>query len=237
MDRFAGIFRSTTKTAGYIRRFLANPRIRSENITRMRFGTRLFQAATYTQEDRYPELFAECARRLNLFAKPRILSFGCSTGEELSTLARYLPHAALFGVDANRWCLKQCARRGFGPGVHLMHRFSPQFEALHDLDAIFCMAVFQRTEHRTEGKTPANSGFTFRNFESEIALLDEKLRTGGLFFLDESDFAFEETAAAARYRALDFPGSRVMRERPLFDHENRLVTQSGMFTRAFIKLT
>jgi hypothetical protein len=97
------------------------------------------------------------------------------------------------------------------------------------------MAVFQRTEHRTENATPLETGFTFNRFEKEISVLDGMLRVGGLFFIDESDFAFDSTAVASRYVPLDFRGNCVVRERPMFDRENRLLGRSSPFTRAFVK--
>jgi hypothetical protein len=228
-------FVRTKRMAGAVLRFLLNPRKRSENMARLRYGTELFQAATHSQADRYPELFQECSRRLASILRPRVLSFGCSTGEEIASLAQYMPNAEMFGVDINPWCLRQCGARPYQVKVRLMHRFSREFLQLGELDAIFCMAVFQRFEHRTEGWDPGKSGFTFERFEAEVLLLDSKLRVGGLFFLDESDFSFQMTTAAARYEPLEFDLNRVIRERPLFDSANRLVARSSLFTRAFIK--
>lgn len=224
------------RAAGAARRFALNPRIRSENIARMRYGPGLFQAATFTQLDRYPELFRECSNRLQGVPAPRILSLGCSTGEELTTLISYMPDAHIVGVDINPWCLRQCARRGLDQRIRLLHRLSPEFLAMTGFDAIFCMAVFQRTEHRTDNLHPTQSGFTFNHFEREVELLDSKLRPGGLFFLDESDFAFQMTSVAARYRPLEFAGNRIVRERPLFDRENRLIATRSLFTRVFEKI-
>ncbi len=57
------------------------------------------QAANNTRYDRYPEIF----RTARLAAGPqplRILSFGCSTGEEPRTLAeKYFATSQILGVD------------------------------------------------------------------------------------------------------------------------------------------
>jgi hypothetical protein len=222
--------------AGHVRRFLLNPRIRAENLARLRYRERLFQAATFTRQDRYPELFEECRRQLQNLGEPHILSFGCSVGDELSTLRRYLPNSRIAGVDMNPWCLRECMRRGFDPRVRMLHRLSPEFLELDDLDSIFCLAVFQRTEHRINGVSPAESGFTFELFERELQVLDRKLKPGGLLFLDECDFAFQMTAVAQHYRPLRFEGSEVLRERPLFDRTGGKIASSSLFLRAFQKL-
>jgi hypothetical protein len=53
----------------------------------------MFQAASVTRANRYPEIFAFVRSQLGEDFNGRILSFGCSTGEELMTLRAYFPHA------------------------------------------------------------------------------------------------------------------------------------------------
>jgi hypothetical protein len=132
-------------------------------------------------------------------------------------------------------CLKQCAKKDRNRQLSFLHRMSREFADAKDFDAIFCMAVFQRTEHRTENAQPDDTGFTFERFEAEVAMLDRKLKPGGLFFLDEYDFSFEQTEAAARYKPAEFEGSRVLRERRLFGRENRLIEDERDYVRCFIK--
>ena len=223
------------KAAGALRRFLLSPRIRSQVLTRFRYRDQHFQGEAYSQEDRYPELFRECRARLAGLAVPRILSFGCATGEEVFTLARYLPQAEIVGVDINRWCLKQCDARNRNGKLRFVHRLSAEFAELKGFDAIFCMAVFQRTEHRTAGAQPDKTGFTFDRFEAEVAMLDGKLKPGGLFFLDECDYSFEQTETVALYNPAEFEGNRAPRQRPLFDRENRLIAGEQFSARSFIK--
>jgi tRNA G46 methylase TrmB len=57
------------------------------------------QLVDWTAPDRYPEIFAAAAA-----AAPdarRILSFGCSTGEECVSLAQYFPKAEIVGAEIN----------------------------------------------------------------------------------------------------------------------------------------
>jgi tRNA G46 methylase TrmB len=223
------------KGMGAMRRFLVNSRIRSQVLTRLDYGDSCLQRETYTCDDRYPELFEHCGKRLADCASPRILSFGCSTGEEVFTLTRYLPQAEIVGVDINAWCLKQCAKANQNARLSFVHRMSQEFAEAKDFDAIFCMAVFQRTEHRTENAEPDDTGFTFERFEAEVAMLDRKLKPGGLFYMDEYDFSFEQTEAAARYKPAEFDGSSVLRERRVFGRENRLIAEKHECCRCFIK--
>jgi SAM-dependent methyltransferase len=223
------------KALGAARRFVVSARIRSQMLTALQYKSRHIQLETYSRDDRYPTLFEYCRQSLAGCAAARILSFGCSTGEEVFTLARYLPRAEIVGVDINPWCLKQCMRKNLSGQLHFLHSLSPEFADESGFDAIFCMAVFQRSEHRSNDALPGDTGFTFQRFEAEIAMLDRKLKTGGLFFLDECDFSFEQTGAAARYRSAEFEGNCALRQRPLFDRENRLVAKEYASFRCFLK--
>jgi len=223
------------KALGAMRRFVVSSRIRSQVLTGLDYEDQHLQRETYTCADRYPELFEQCRLHFASCASPRILSFGCSTGEEVFTLARYLPQAEIAGVDINAWCLKQCIRKNQNAHLTFLHRMSREFAEAKDFDAIFCMAVFQRTEHRTENAQPDDTGFTFERFEAEVAMLDRKLKPGGLFYMDEYDFSFEQTEAGARYMRAEFEGNCVLRERRLFSRENRPIAGERDYFRCFIK--
>ena len=57
------------------------------------------QIPNKTSLDRYPEIFAAAVAAVP--EARRILSFGCSTGEECVTLASYFPGALIVGTDIN----------------------------------------------------------------------------------------------------------------------------------------
>jgi SAM-dependent methyltransferase len=223
------------KLLGAARRFILNPRIRSEQITRAFHRNSHYQAATYSEPNRYPELFEACKRHHQHLAAPTILSFGCATGEEAFTLAEYLPNATIIGVDINRWCLRQCAKKNPNPRIRFLHSSAPDFAALSSFDAIFCMAVFQRTENRTHPTNVAHGTFTFDKFEQEIRVLESKLKIGGLFFIDHADFRFEDTAIAAHYTPLEFEGNQIPQDRPIFGRDSALITTKHPLHRAFLK--
>ena len=225
----------TTRAMGYTRRFVLNPRSRSEQWTRIRHGAAHIQGATFSEPDRYPELFAACRDRLGKVKAPLVISFGCSTGEEAFTLAKYIPHAIIVGADINRWCLRHCERKNRNPLVSFLHTFSPEFGALTNVDAIFSMAVFQRPENRNRTGPTAHRGFPFARFEEEIARLDRKLRRGGVLFIDHADFRFEDTAVSAGYAPLEAPGNETWQDRPVFGPDNRLIGTGYRVRRAFIK--
>lgn len=214
-----------------------NGRLRSETFIETFYRKGVHQRVTFTMHNRYPLIFKACTDYfLNRnISDPSILSFGCSTGEEVFTIGEYLPNARITGVDINSWCIRQCLKINHNPNFSFFNRNSKEFENTTLFDAIFCMAVFQRTENRTERNNQISQGHTFEQFEKEIDVLDEKLKIGGLLIIDHSDFSFTDTTSALRYQPLEFDKNRMIRERPLYDKNNHKVADKQFNYRVFIK--
>ena len=206
---------------------------RSELFASIRFQHELFQPHTFTLPDRYPALFAHCAHQMQGMASPRILSFGCSTGEEAFSLHRLLPNASILGVDLNPWCLQQANRHNRSPLLRFVHGQSAEFADSAPFDAIFCMAVLQQATNRTGDRE--ESGFTFTRFEQQLRELDRRLLPGGYLYIDNCDFLFTDTALASGYDAVMFPGSRKLRRRPLYDRSNHRIAEEYTADRCFRK--
>jgi trans-aconitate methyltransferase len=213
---------------------LVNARRRSEYFTRLHYKDMHFQGPTFTARDRSPVVFEQCAKYLQHIVRPKLLSFGCSTGEEVFTLSAYMPDATITGVDINQWCVRQCIKKNKSERLHFYHRLSGEFDTGSDYDAIFCIAVFQRGENRFF-KERITKGFTFQQFESEIALLDKKLKPGGLLIVNHSDFSFADTEIARRYSPLAFEGNKKLYNRPLFDRNNIRISETTECYRVFVK--
>lgn len=205
-------------------------------LTRIRFGSSYHQRSVFTAPNRYPLLFRACANYLTATEYPKILSFGCSTGEEVFSIGQYLPQAIIIGTDINPWCLKLCRKKNQNFNYSFYHRFSNEFELASDFDAIFCLAVFQRTENRTNKDNSIASGFLFEQFEREILVLDRKLKPHGLLIIDHADFRFEDTTVAKKYIPLNsFEQNKAQRNRPLFDRKNRKIAEEHNCFRVFVK--
>lgn len=213
---------------------VVSARFRSEYFTRLRYKDRHFQGVTFTARNRSPLVFGKCAEYLGSVAQPKLLSFGCSIGEEAATLAEYMPNATITGVDINEWCVRQCIRKNRSEKLHFYHRLSAEFETDSGYDAIFCIAVFQRGENKSI-KDRITEGFTFAQFENELAMLDEKLKPGGLLVIHQSDFNFMDTGIAGHYTPLPFEGNKKLFNRPLFDRNNMRVSETSECFRVFVK--
>jgi len=180
-------------------------------------------------------LFSQCEAALKHIANPHIISFGCSTGEEVFSLAEYMPHAKITGVDINKWCLKQCNKQNKNKNLSFINRVSQEYDKLDNVDALFCLAVFQRSENRVNNLIKIDKGLTFQRFEKEMSILDKKLKVGGLLFLDHCDFRFEDTVTASNYQSFEFEKSERFRNRPLFGKNNEIISMDHYLKREIIK--
>ena len=67
---------------------------------------RLQQTTPFTSMDRYPVIFNGCKDYFEGKKNIKILSYGCSTGEDVLTLRKYFPDIRIVGADINIHSLK-----------------------------------------------------------------------------------------------------------------------------------
>ncbi len=201
LDRLKPILRRLPGFVALARgaRYGLDARYRSELHLLRASAPELFQIAGYTTPGRYPLLFEGLARALEGRIAPRLLSFGCSSGEEIESLRGLLPEATFVGIDINPHSIALARRRLGHLGVRLIHagRIGAISEA--PFDAIVCMAVLQRTELNQQRPPVCSPLLSFARFEAAIAEFDCNLRTDGLLLLHHSNFRFTDTATSGRY--------------------------------------
>jgi SAM-dependent methyltransferase len=181
-----------------------------------------FQPFNYTQPDRYPWLFSFACRILP--PTSRILSFGCSTGEELLALHRYLPDAAIKGVDINPRNVAVARARTVAIqsiGVACTGTLADEGDASYD--AIFCLAVLchgRLTARASERSAPL---FCFEKFENAIDDLARCLKPGGLLFLITTNFRFCDTRASCDFAVALSARMENLAADLIYDRDNRLM--------------
>jgi len=215
-------------------RFFALPSYRYRILNVIRFKKHYHQFSNFTQLDRYPDLFEMAKQKFVDIEHPKILSFGCSTGEEVATLSTYIPHARFVGIDINTWCLKEANRKYASENRRFFHSLSPEFLTLKDFDAIFCLAVFQHPENR-HNKNRKESCYPFEQFENQLKELDSRLKSKGLFFIDHCDFNFLETDLMPNYQIAPFDGNQKFRQRPIFNKKNQKLSEYQNLFRVYQK--
>lgn len=165
----------------------------------------LFQPSGFTLAFRYPQIFRFIHQELVGSPGPiRLLSFGCSTGEELASLHALFPDSQLTGLDISAHRIAEAASRlrRLQDNGQLHLRVGSSADDLPSgtapFDAIFAMAVFRhhdlwprpyRCDHRVR----------FADYERTITGLARHIRPGGFLCLSFSNFSFAETDIAAEF--------------------------------------
>lgn len=183
------------------RRALLDPSYRGQLLARVLRARDLHQTTPLTWRDRYPEIFAACRRLLDDCPTPDLLSFGCSTGEEVVTLREYFPTARIVGAEINEHSPAVCRARRLDQGVRFVRSSSTVLSRLAPYDAVFALAVLQRTPERIEGMgiRDLRNLYLFERFDAQISEFDRWLRPGGLLVVHHTQYRFDDATVAPRY--------------------------------------
>lgn len=184
-----------------------------------------FQPFADTQENRYPKIFNFVQSALGADSACRILSFGCSTGEEVFSLRHYFPHAAIKGVDISPGNVAICRHRlkqMLDPAISFELADSTRAEPSAAYDAIFCMAVLRHGGLGLPGVTRCDHLIRFEDFADAIADFRRCLKPSGLLIIRHSNFRLCDAPAAADFETiLSIPSSSGGRRPPIFGPDNR----------------
>lgn len=182
----------------------------------------LLQPEAATGAGRYPEIIAFVGRELAALERPRVLSWGCSTGAELLTLRKALPHAEIIGVDINSRSLAKARRAISGDGaIRLILSGDPAELAGEEFDAILCLAVLRHARLEEERPSSCAAILPFAHAERFTERLTALLRPGGLLALWNVHFRLADMAPASRFcPVLDLERGRAANQ-PLYGPNDR----------------
>jgi 2-polyprenyl-3-methyl-5-hydroxy-6-metoxy-1,4-benzoquinol methylase len=152
------------------------------------------QGPNKTSFNRYPEIFAAAAALLP--GALRILSFGCSTGEECVTLADYFPAALIIGTDINPLNLLK-ARKFQSERIRFVYAVDRVLKRLGTFDAVFCMAVLRTPKRKRIGKH-----YPFELFEERALFLETLVKPGGILVIHNATYRFSDTAHRGAYETI-----------------------------------
>jgi hypothetical protein len=186
--------------AGYIlsgaRKLVVNPVLRSELLTQLLFRKSIHQITTLSWRNRYPELFSAVRDLLANTREPRLLSFGCSSGEEVLSLQEYFPDALVIGAEINRAMLRACRRLPPHPNRRFIASRADTISDNGPYDAIFCMAVLTRRPHAIEKHGVRNiaAHYPFDLFADQLRFLVAQLKDSGFFVIEHTLYRVEDVA-------------------------------------------
>ncbi len=141
----------------------------------------------HTEKNRYPLLFGNAYYLRKKYQAPRtkILSFGCSTGDELMTLAAYFPGDRLFGCDINAEALAVARQVTQETDISVFESNSANLEKFGPFDIIFANSVLC-----INAPNPAllRAEFPFSKFETMAVQLAKLLTPEGMLFLYNTSY-------------------------------------------------
>lgn len=151
------------------------------------------QKSNWTRYNRTPKIFS-CAQQQ--FSPPKILSFGCSSGEETRTLRDlYFPQSEIHGFDIDpNLILENIQRNDAG-----IKYFSEMSQLDTDYDLIFCMSVLCRWPEDQEA-------YKFEMFQRTLLNIDARLKVGGRLVIYNPQYLLNETFLRHNYCEINFSG-------------------------------
>ena len=195
----------------------------------------LFQPYAVTSFDRYPRIFGFVRDRLPTGQPLRLMSFGCSTGEEVFTLRRYFPHATIIGLDINPYNIAICQKRQADDRMHFHVAASPDAWADESFDAVFAMAVFRHGHLRALKPQRCDHLIRFADFQTVVGTLGRCLKPGGLLALHHSNFRFSDTDCCADFQTV-LRGTQHSRG-PFYGRDDRRLPDADYRDLVFAKST
>jgi SAM-dependent methyltransferase len=162
------------------------------------------QEPNHTRYDRYPAIFA-AAKAASGPEPLRILSFGCSTGEEPRTLAeKYFPSSRILGVDVAPEVLAAArARTQDLANVSIAASDAASVAASGLYDLVFAMSVLCRNPAPKDW-----SEYPFARFEARVAELTALLKPGGVLALANTNYRLTQSRLIRFYDLIVEPEAR-----------------------------
>ena len=231
------------RTPSYLWQFATDGFYRTTILNKVFRPGSLHLTCNYTKMDRYPEIFSQAREHFSesdvAEADLKLLSFGCSTGEEAFSLRTYLPEAEIVGVDISQWNLDKASRRNSDPRIRFLFSDADTLDKEGPFDAIFAMAVLLRIAHRMEPAPSSEDVYPLEKFDEQVQQLDAVLKVGGLLVIYHTNYHLRDTSIYERYRALPGPIDGGYTERdlvPKYGTDNKLLPESDTNERVFVKL-
>lgn len=142
-------------------------------------GLKFDQFSNATCFDRYPILFKRVKKVVG--ENKKILSFGCSTGEEVESLKKiYFKKSKVYGYDLNEKVI-EIAKKKYD------NEYYSKYEDVKNksFDVIFCCSVLCQF--------PNWEDYSFERFEETIKTVDELLEVNGHLIIYNTSFNFKDT--------------------------------------------
>jgi len=169
----------------------------------LHFGAHQLSHATWY--DRYPEIFKGARSLLKDGEDPVVLSFGCSRGEEVASIAKYFRAKKIVGADISAHVLRAASKRGRDiPNTSFVNMARESLDKHTPFDIIFAMSVLCKKKE-TDNITNCSTVYPFSKFEETCGMLSSHLQSGGILVIYNSNYRFTETVVSRYFIPLELP--------------------------------
>jgi len=202
------------------------------------FGDGLIQPSAITKPNRYPRIFAFVSRELGSVPVPRLLSFGCSTGEEAFALRRHFPTAIITALDIDPDNIAQAQVKladAPDPNIHFGVASSPAHLPSEEFDAVFCMAVLRHGALCAERSPRCDHLIRFETIEALATDLARCVRPGGFLSLWNTQFPFALMAVSAQFEPVMQVEIGAKTNQPLYGPDNRRIDDMVLLDAVYRK--
>ena len=197
-----------------------------------------FQPYSHTYPDRYPWLFRQATELVRDGRDTRLLSFGCSHGDEAFSLRRYFPLSKIKGIDINPRNIgraRATARKSEIDDIEFEVAASTATETVASYDAIFCLSVLCHGDLASSSAARSDPQLRFEDFERVIADFARCLKVGGVLFLHSASFRLCQTDVAAEFDIVLEAAREEMGPDRQFGRDNRAIAGERCRAVAFRK--
>ncbi len=164
--------------------------------------TNLFQPYNDTCENRYPDVFDYLQRGIEDSSDLRLLSFGCSVGDEVFSLRSYFPKATIIGIDISRGNISECRRRWRQRGderIRFVLAGTLDRQPQGFCDAVLCMAVLRHGDLGYQQCDSCGHRITFQAFNKTVEELARSPKVSGFLVIEHRNFRFRDSSSASHF--------------------------------------
>lgn len=189
------------------------------------------QYDTHTAPNRYPLEF-KAIQRIAKSAprKLKILSFGCSIGDEVLSLAAHFPGAELYGCDINTEVLKIASERC--NGLATIFNSTPfELIARGPFDVITCMSVL--CLHGTNAENFENE-FPFSKFQDILLQLGQVASSDSILLISNTSYFVDQSGLKNEFLAVHAPSIFANSYVNKYDKNQKLVLRARSINGIYI---
>lgn len=182
------------------------------------------QLRTNTENDRYPEIFTTASRLASTHSSDfNVLSFGCSTGEEVLTLAEkyFVAPTRIVGVDIDPYVIKEAQKKNTIPDRVQFFQSNDKVLSDHSpYKVVFAMSVLCAWPD-SKDLDDISAHLTFSDFERHLLNLDQHLTAGGYLVIYNASFCFTDSPISNAYDPILVPNHKESGFVKKFDKNNK----------------